>query len=93
MLQHETAGDYILATGEPHSVQDFLSIAFSHVGLDWTRWVETDPSLVRPVDVGRLVGDPYLAKSVLGWRPEVPFPRLVTMMVDAQLRKLQGSGK
>ncbi|MBP2668205.1 MAG: gmd [Deltaproteobacteria bacterium] len=92
MLQHETAGDYVLATGETHSIKDFLRIAFSHVGLDWTQWVETDPALVRPIDVGKLVGDPSLAKRVFGWKPEVPFDQLVTMMVDAQVRKLQGSG-
>ena len=89
MLQQPAAADYILATGETHSIRDFLQEAFSHVGLRWEDWVETDPALVRPVDVGQLVGNPSRAKKYLGWIPEVNFPQLVHMMVDSQLERLK----
>lgn len=89
MLQQETALDYVLATGETHSIREFLERAFSHVGLRWEDWVETDPALLRPVDVGQLVGNPGRALRNLGWKPEVGFERLVTMMVDAQRALLE----
>jgi GDPmannose 4,6-dehydratase len=88
MLQQPTAADYVLATGETHSIRDYLHEAFSHVGLRWEDWVETDPSLVRPVDVGQLVGNPSRARERLGWTPDVSFEELVRMMVDAQISKL-----
>ncbi|MBP2685633.1 MAG: GDP-mannose 4,6-dehydratase [Deltaproteobacteria bacterium] len=91
MLQQPSAADYVLATGETHSIRDYLQEAFSHVGLRWEDWVETDPALVRPVDVGQLVGNPSRAKKFLGWIPEVSFPQLVRMMVDSQLERLKNS--
>jgi len=89
MLQQPAAADYVLATGETHSIRDYLQVAFSRVGLRWEDWVETDPALVRPVDVGQLVGNPSRAKKFLGWIPEVSFPQLVHMMVDSQLERLK----
>ncbi|MGA7104658.1 MAG: GDP-mannose 4,6-dehydratase [Candidatus Deferrimicrobiaceae bacterium] len=88
MLQQEKQEDYILATGKTHSVRDFLTLAFSHVGLRWEDWVEIDPSLVRSVEVGLLVGDSSRARQILHWQPEVSFEELVRMMVDAQLEKV-----
>lgn len=91
MLQVEAADDFIVATGEDHSIRDFLELAFRHVGLDWEEWVEVDPTLVRPVDVGILVGNPSKARAILGWNPQVRFPELVRMMVDAQIDRLESS--
>jgi GDPmannose 4,6-dehydratase len=91
MLQQSAPADYILATGATHSIREFLQLAFSRVGLRWEDWVETDPALVRPVEVGQLVGDPSRAGKFLGWHPEVSFPALVHMMVDAQLERLKGA--
>lgn len=88
MLQQDTPEDYVLATGQAHSIREFLELAFSHVGLKWEEWVDVDPNLVRPVDVGSLVGDATKARTRLGWRPQVSFEQLVRMMVDAQLQKL-----
>ena len=85
MLQSDTPDDYILATGTAHSIRDFLDIAFRHVGLDWKEWVEIDTALIRPVDVGLLVGDSSKARNKLGWANQVTFEELVKMMVDAQL--------
>ena len=91
MLQQEKPLDYILATGGTHSIKDFLQIAFSHLGLDSTDWVETDPNLIRPVEVGKLVGNPSRAKEILGWEPQITFQELVIMMVDAQVQRLRTS--
>ncbi len=88
MLQTDTPDDYIVATGESHSVKDFLQTAFGHVGLDWEKWVEVDPALIRPVEVGRLVGDSCKARNNLGWKPEVTFEELIRMMVDFQLQQI-----
>ncbi|TFG57989.1 MAG: GDP-mannose 4,6-dehydratase [Deltaproteobacteria bacterium] len=88
MLQAADPDDYIVATGELHSIRDFLDAAFRHVGLDWKEWVEVDPSLIRPVDVGVLVGDPSKAREKLGWVQEVAFEDLVRMMVNAHLERL-----
>jgi len=85
MLQSDTPDDYILATGTAHSIRNFLDIAFRHVGLDWKEWVEIDTALIRPVEVGLLVGDPSKARKRLGWTNQVTFDELVKMMVDAQL--------
>jgi GDPmannose 4,6-dehydratase len=87
MLQSAAPDDYILATGMTHSIRDFLDIAFRHVGLDWKKWVEIDSSLIRPVEVGLLVGDSSKAREVLGWTNQTAFADLVKMMVDAQLRR------
>jgi len=81
--------DHVLATGETHQIRDYLQEAFSRVGLHWEDWVEADPALVHPIDVGQLIGNPSRAKKSLGWVPEVSFPRLVQMMVDSQLKRLK----
>jgi GDPmannose 4,6-dehydratase len=88
MLQHDQADDYVIATGEEHSVQEFVELAFGHAGLDWERHVVTDPAFVRPAEVDHLVGDASKARSALGWQPKVSFRELVEMMVDADLGRL-----
>ena len=90
MLQQDTADDYVIATGVSHSVRELVEIAFGHAGLDWRRFVHTDPSLLRPAEVDHLVGDASRAKSALGWHPAVSFEQLVRMMVDADLARLTG---
>lgn len=92
MLQAESPDDYIVATGEAHSIRDFLDAAFGHVGLSWPEWVDIDPALLRPIDVGLLVGDPSRARDRLGWAPEVTFGMLARMMVDAQVARLRSTG-
>ena len=87
MLQQEQPNDYVIATGETHSVEQMVDLAFSHVGLDWRECVETDPSLVRPAEVDLLVGDPSFAEDRLGWRAKTRFPELIRMMVDADLAR------
>jgi GDPmannose 4,6-dehydratase len=91
MLQQPQADDFVIATGETHSVRELLEIAFSHAGLDWNKYVETDPKLLRPAEVDYLCGDSSKAHKVLGWRPQVKFEELVKMMVDADLASLQQS--
>jgi GDPmannose 4,6-dehydratase len=88
MLQRAEPDDYLVATGETHSVREFAEIAFGHVGLDWERSVKTDPEFLRPAEVDQLVGDPAKAKSDLGWEPRHTFRELVEMMVDADLERL-----
>jgi GDPmannose 4,6-dehydratase len=83
MLQHDQPDDYVLATGETHSVQDFLEEAFGYVGLDWRSHVTTDPRQIRPAEVDFLIGDYTKARETLGWEPTVRFSELVRMMVDA----------
>jgi len=85
MLQRDTPRDYVVATGEQHSVRELCELAFSHVGLDWHDHVRQDPTLIRPAEVDSLIGDATQARADLGWRPEVDFPALVAMMVDAEL--------
>jgi GDPmannose 4,6-dehydratase len=82
MLQQKEAGDYVVATGEMHSVQELVEIAFQHVGLDWRDHVRVDESLVRGQDY-QLVGDASLARERLGWQPTVTFRQLVELLVDA----------
>jgi len=89
MLQQKKPDDYVIATGESHSVQRLVEIAFGHVGLDWQKYVKTDPALLRPAEVDHLVGDPGKARAELGWSPSVTFHGLITMMVDADLARLQ----
>ena len=86
MLQQPEAGDYVIATGETHTVEEFVDAAFRHVGIrDWHRHVRTDPALHRPADVRRLVGDPAKAREVLGWKARTSFEELVALMVEAEL--------
>jgi len=86
MLQQDEPNDYVVATGEKHSVREFVELAFSHADLDWHDYVQTDPALFRPAEVSTLRGDPTMAKEVLGWQPEVDFAGLVRMMVDADIQ-------
>ena len=90
MLQGPTPTDYVIGTGTTHSVGDLVRIAFEHVGLDWKQHVVVDPQFYRPAEVDLLLADPGKAKAELGWSPTVPFKGLVTMMVDADLQRLQG---
>ena len=85
MLQQPVAEDYVIATGKTHSVERLLEVAFSHVGLDWKKYVEIDPRLVRPAEVDYLCGDAGKAAKKLGWTPKVSFEELIGMMVDADL--------
>jgi GDPmannose 4,6-dehydratase len=86
MLQQDHGDDYVVATGETHSIREFVDLAFRHVGIDdWERFVRQDEKFIRPAEVDVLVGDPTKAREVLGWKPTVDFPGLVAMMVDADL--------
>jgi GDPmannose 4,6-dehydratase len=87
MLQQDAPDDYVVATGENHSVQDLVELAFSHAGLDWHEHVVMDPALKRPAEVDVLRGDASKARGTLGWAPTVIFPQLVRMMVDADLAR------
>ena len=89
MLQQDAPDDYVVATGEAHSVKELVQVAFEHVGLDWQKHVGVDPRFLRPAEVDHLIGDPSKAKSKLGWVPSVDFKGLVTMMVDADLKRLK----
>ncbi|MFM7097749.1 MAG: GDP-mannose 4,6-dehydratase, partial [Gemmataceae bacterium] len=86
MLQQNSADDYVIGTGETHTVREFVEIAFNHVGLDWQKFVVVDPKFYRPAEVDLLLGNPTKAIKTLGWKPDVSFPQLVTMMVDADLK-------
>lgn len=85
MLQQDRPDDYVLATGEAHSVREFCEIAFGHAGLDWEQYVVVDPEFFRPAEVDYLLGDPSKARTELSWKPTTSFEQLVTMMVDADL--------
>ena len=89
MLQCDKPDNYVIATGETHSVEQFLEAAFGHVDLDWHDYVVQDPRFMRPAEVDLLVGDPGKAGRELGWEPLVSFPKLVKMMVDADIKLLQ----
>ena len=89
MLQQETPDDYIVATGETNTVKDFCRHAFEHVDLNWEDHVQVDPKFFRPADVNALCGNPAKAHRVLDWQPEVSFPELVAMMVDADLDRVE----
>ncbi|HEY0022633.1 MAG TPA: GDP-mannose 4,6-dehydratase [Longimicrobium sp.] len=91
MLQPDQPDDYVVATGETHTVQRLVELAFGAVGLDWREHVSLDPRFMRPAEVDLLVGDPSKAKRELGWEPEVGFEALVTMMVDADLERHRGA--
>jgi GDPmannose 4,6-dehydratase len=88
MLQREGPQDYVVGTGEAHSVRELVEVAFSHVGLDWRKHVVSDPKHYRPAEVDILIADPSKACRELGWTPKVGFRELVTMMVDADLDRL-----
>jgi len=83
MLQQDKPDDYVVATGESHSVEECLDVSFGVLGLDWKKYVEIDPRYFRPTEVDHLHGDPSKAKRVLGWNPKVSFKALIEMMVKA----------
>jgi len=87
MLQSERPGDYVIGTGETHTVRELCEIAFAHAGLDWRKHVVVDPQFVRPAEVDILQADPRRARDELGWSPRTTFADLVTMMVDADLER------
>ncbi|MCC7206154.1 MAG: GDP-mannose 4,6-dehydratase, partial [Anaerolineae bacterium] len=89
MLQQDQPDDFVVATGQTHTVQKLVELAFGHLGLDWRKYVVQDPAYMRPAEVDLLVGDPSKAKRILGWEPEVDFDTLVRMMVDADVRLLE----
>lgn len=86
MLQQPAPDDYVIATGETHTVKEFLDVVFEHVGLEWKRYVKIDPRYYRPTEVDLLIGDASHAKKTLGWEPKVRFKELAVMMVEADLR-------
>ncbi len=88
MLQQSEADDYVIATGESHSVQELVEVSFAHAGLDWQKYVKEDPAFMRPAEVDHLIGDASKAHAAFGWKPSVDFPGLVRMMVDADLARL-----
>jgi GDPmannose 4,6-dehydratase len=89
ILQQDQPDDYVIATGETHSVKEFCEEAFAYVGLDWSQYVEIDKSYYRPAEVDLLIGDASKAKRILGWEPKTRFKDLVKLMVDADLKTLQ----
>jgi GDPmannose 4,6-dehydratase len=88
MLQQDEPDDYVIATGQTHSVEDFVKTAFSHVDLDYKKYVVTDPRFVRPAEVDLLLGDASYAQKRLGWGSTVTFAELVKMMVDTDIKRL-----
>ncbi len=92
MLQQDRPDDFVIATGESHSVRELVEVAFGHVGLDWQKYVRLDPKFLRPAEVDLLVGDAAKAQKELGWTPEVDFTALVRMMVDADMARLSQPG-
>jgi len=97
MLQQPKGDDYVVATGEAHSVRELCERAFGHVGLDYRQHVEIDPRYFRPTEVDALLGDPSKAKRALGWSPRTSFPELVTLMMEADVKlaereRLAGAG-
>ena len=93
MLQQDKPDDYVVATGETHSVEELITVAFEHAGLDWHDFVVQDPRFMRPAEVDLLVGDSSKAGRVLGWEPQITFVELIRMMVDADLELVKSGGK
>ncbi|MEC8927621.1 MAG: GDP-mannose 4,6-dehydratase [Verrucomicrobiota bacterium] len=89
MLQQDKPDDYVIATGETHSVREFLNATFRHVNLDWEKHVEIDPRYFRPTEVDLLIGDASKAREQLGWEPRIKFEELAQLMVDADIRRLE----
>ena len=90
MLQQKDADDYVIATGQTHSVEEFVKLTFAHLDLDYRKYVVTDPRFVRPAEVDILLGDPSYARKKLGWEPKISFEQLAKMMVDADMKRLSG---
>jgi GDPmannose 4,6-dehydratase len=93
MLQQDKPDDYVIATGETHSIKEFLEEAFGHVGLDWRKYVKFDERYLRPAEVDLLIGDPSHAEKKLGWKPKVTFKELVKIMVEADVEDLNNKLK
>jgi GDPmannose 4,6-dehydratase len=93
MLQQDRPDDYVIATGETHSVREFAEVAFAHIGLNWKDYVEVDPRYFRPAEVELLLGDSTKAQKALGWKPKVTFTALAKMMVDSDLADLESKIK
>jgi GDPmannose 4,6-dehydratase len=89
MLQQEQPEDFVIATGESHSVRELCELAFAEVGLDWREYVEVDPKYKRPTEVDLLIGDASKARLRLGWKPRVSFPELIRMMIENDLELAQ----
>ncbi len=89
MLQQDKPDDYVVATGETHSIREFLDLAFAHAGLSWEKYVEIDPRYYRPAEVDLLIGDASKARRQLGWEPKTKFADLVKLMVDADIKLLK----
>ena len=87
MLQQDKPDDFVVASGETHTVRELIEIAFDHVGLDWKKHTFQDPAFMRPAEVDILLGDPTKAKRELGWKPELDFPGLVRRMVDFDMKR------
>src|SRR6056297_3336423 len=92
MLQRERADDFLLATGNPHSVEDFLQAAFEAVDLNWRDYVQQDPRYLRPSEVCQLVGDPSKAEQQLGWHAQIQLPELARIMVESDLQSIRQQG-
>jgi GDPmannose 4,6-dehydratase len=93
MLQRAEPRDYVVGTGETHSVRELVELAFGHVGLDYRQYVVSDPRFHRPAEVDLLLADPTKARQELGWKPKVSFPELVAMMMDADLTRLSAAAR
>jgi GDPmannose 4,6-dehydratase len=93
MLQQQEPNDYVIATGETHSVREFVEAAFAHAGLEADRHVVIDQAFMRPAEVDQLIGDPTRARIELGWKPRTTFAELVEMMVDADLARLSATAR
>jgi len=93
MLQQREPSDYVVATGQLHSVEDVLTVAFEHLGLDWREHVIVDPTLLRPLDPALLVGDASRARELLDWSPTLELPDLIRLMVDADVARLESGGE
>jgi GDPmannose 4,6-dehydratase len=91
MLQQDKPDDFVLATGETHTVQEFVETAFGAAGLEWQKFVVLDPAFVRPAEVDLLLGDPSKAKQLLGWQPKTTFKELVALMVESDLKRVAGA--
>lgn len=91
MLQQDTPDDYVIATGETHTVQELVEVAFERAGIDWKRHVKIDKAFMRPAEVDLLIGDPTKAEKQLGWKPSVSFQQMIHMMVDADIDRLSGN--
>jgi GDPmannose 4,6-dehydratase len=91
MLQQNEADDYVIATGETHTVKRLVEVAFNHAELPWEKYVKLDPKFLRPAEVDLLIGDPSKAQQKLGWKPKVSFEQMIQMMVDADIERLSSA--